>query len=212
MKYYEIHWGSDWLIFVGSVLILLGSIIVDRDGVINKYVGFLKSIDDFELLPRVTEAIRYINDFGYLCIVVSNQPVIARGDVTVEELGMIHNKMETLLGNEGAYLDAIYYCPHHPDKGFEGEIPELKIDCDCRKPKPGMLLNASKQYNIDLSRSWMIGDSWRDIKAGEAAGCKKIYINGYKDMKRKKSLIENDAFPDFTADSLFEAVRDIIIK
>lgn len=188
------------------------AIFLDRDGVINKYVGFLKSIDDFELLPRVAEAIRHINDSGYLCIVVSNQPVIARGEVTVDELDMIHKKMETLLGNEGAYLDGIYYCPHHPDKGFEGEVPELKIDCDCRKPKSGMLLNASEQYNIDLSKSWMIGDSWRDIKAGEAAGCKTIYINGYKDMKRKKSLIENDACPDFTADSLFEAVRDIIIK
>lgn len=185
------------------------AIFLDRDGVINKYVGFLKDIDDFELLPGVAEAIRHINDSGYLCIVVSNQPVIARGQITVGELDMIHKKMETLLGNEGAYLDAIYYCPHHPDKGFEGEIPELKIDCDCRKPKPGMLLKAAGQYNIDLSQSWMIGDSWRDIKAGGAAGCKTIYVNIHKDKKNEKSLIENEAHPNLTVDSLCNAISDI---
>ena len=103
---------------------------------------------------------------------MTNQPVIARGEVTFDELKNIHNKMETLLGNDGAYLDGIYYCPHHPHKGYEGEIPELKIDCDCRKPKPGMLLQASKDFNIDLNESWMIGDSDNDILAGENAGCK----------------------------------------
>lgn len=148
------------------------AVFLDRDGTINKYVGFLKDIDDFELLPGVASKIKEINESGYLAIVVTNQPVIARGEVTVEELNQIHNKMETLLGNEGAYLDAIYYCPHHPDKGFEGEVPELKIDCDCRKPKPGMLIRAAEDYNIDLTQSWMIGDSDSDIKAGLAVGCK----------------------------------------
>lgn len=148
------------------------AIFLDRDGVINKYVGFLRDIHQFELLPNVSKAIKKINNSGYLAIVVTNQPVIARGEVTREELNEIHNKMETFLGQEGAYLDGIYYCPHHPHKGYAGEIVELKIDCDCRKPKPGMLIQASKDFNINLNQSWMIGDSDNDILAGVNAGCK----------------------------------------
>ena len=149
------------------------AIFFDRDGTINKYVGFLRNIDDFELIEGVAEAIKLINQSGYLAIVVTNQPVIARGEVTWEELNEIHKKMATLLGKEGAYVDGIYICPHHPDKGFEGERPEYKIDCDCRKPKPGLLLQAAKDFNIDLSESYMIGDSHRDVEAGENAGVKK---------------------------------------
>lgn len=152
------------------------AIFLDRDGTINKYVGFLRNIDDFELLPGVEEALGQINVSGYLAIVVTNQPVIARGEVTVPELNEIHNKMETLLGHKGVYLDAIYYCPHHPHKGYEGEIPELKFDCDCRKPKSGMLLKAAQDFNIDLKQSWMIGDGENDVKAGIVAGCKTALI------------------------------------
>ncbi len=148
------------------------AIFLDRDGTINKYVDFLRNIDDFDLIDGVSDAIRAINNSGYLAIVVTNQPVIARGEVTFGELDEIHNKMETLLGYDGAYLDGIYFCPHHPHKGYDGEVPELKIDCDCRKPKPGMLLQAAEEFNIDLSLSWMIGDSENDILAGKAAGCK----------------------------------------
>ncbi|MGN1189703.1 MAG: HAD-IIIA family hydrolase, partial [Candidatus Ornithospirochaeta sp.] len=110
------------------------AIFLDRDGTINKYVGFLRKEEEFELLPGVSEAIKKINKSGYLAVVVTNQPVIARGEVTFEGLETIHNKMETLLGKEGAYLDGIYFCPHHPRSGYEGEVKELKIDCDCRKP------------------------------------------------------------------------------
>lgn len=149
------------------------AIFLDRDGTINKYVGFLRNIDNFELIEGVAEAIKLINQSGYLAIVVTNQPVIARGEVTWDELNEIHKKMATLLGKEGAYVDGIYICPHHPDKGFEGERPEYKIDCDCRKPKPGLLLQAAKDFNIDLSESYMIGDSHRDVEAGENAGVKK---------------------------------------
>ena len=98
--------------------------------------------------------------------------MLARGEVSFKELNEIHNKMETLLGLHGAYLDGIYYCPHHPHKGYDGEIEKLKIECECRKPKPGMLLQAARDFNIDLSQSWMIGDSENDILAGIAAGCK----------------------------------------
>ena len=152
------------------------AIFLDRDGTINKYVGFLRNIDDFELIEGVAEAIKLINQSGYLAIVVTNQPVIARGEVTWDELKEIHKKMATLLGKEGAYVDGIYICPHHPDKGFEGERPAYKIDCDCRKPKPGLLLQAAKDFNIDLSESYMIGDSHRDVEAGENAGVKKSIL------------------------------------
>ena len=170
------------------------AIFLDRDGTINKYVGFLRNIDDFELIDGVAEAIRKINESGYLAVVVTNQPVVARGEVSFEELEEIHSKMETLLGKEGAYLDAIYYCPHHPHKGYEGERPELKIDCDCRKPKPGMLLKAAADFNIDLSKSWMVGDGENDIKAGINAGCKTVLLsNGnesYGQTVRVTSLAE----------------------
>lgn len=152
------------------------AVFLDRDGTINKYVGFLRDIKNFELLDGVTDAIKEINNSGYLAIVVTNQPVIARGEVTVPQLEEIHNKMETLLGLEGAYIDAIYYCPHHPYKGFEGEIPELKFDCNCRKPKPGMIIQAAADFNIDLKNSWMVGDSQNDVKCGLNAGCKTALI------------------------------------
>lgn len=152
------------------------AVFLDRDGTINKYVGFLNRIEDFVLLEDVSEAIRRINDSGYLAIVVTNQPVVARGEVTVGELREIHNKMETLLGQDGAYVDDIFYCPHHPHSGYEGEVRELKIDCACRKPKPGMLLAAAAKYNIDLQQSWMIGDGDNDMQAGMAAGCKAVGI------------------------------------
>lgn len=152
------------------------AVFLDRDGTINKYVGFLRNIDEFELLDGVSDAIKKINASGYLAVVVTNQPVIARGEVSFEELEVIHNKMETLLGKEGAYLDAIYFCPHHPHKGYEGERPELKFDCDCRKPKPGMLLKAALDFNIDLAQSWMIGDGENDVKAGQNAGCRTALI------------------------------------
>ena len=174
------------------------AILLDRDGTINKYVGFLRDIDQFELLPGVSDAIKRINQSGYLAIIVTNQPVIARGEVTVEQLDMIHNKMETLLGKDGAYIDGLYYCPHHPDKGFEGEIPELKFDCDCRKPKPGMLNKASMDFNIDLSESWMIGDGLNDIQAGKEAGCKTVLIG------------DEDYIQELSANSLLDAVNIIL--
>lgn len=146
------------------------AIFLDRDGTINKYVGFLRKPEEFELLSDAAEAIKLVNNSGYLAIVVTNQPVIARGEVTWNGLEEIHNKMETELGKQGAYLDAIYFCPHHPHKGYEGEISELKFDCDCRKPKPGMLLEAAKNLNISLEESYMIGDSDTDVEAGKAAG------------------------------------------
>lgn len=168
------------------------AIFLDRDGTINQYVGFLTDIKDMKLIDGAAEAIKLINGSGYLAIVVTNQPVIARGEVSFEELEEIHNKMETLLGNEGAYIDDIFYCPHHPHSGYVGERTEYKIECDCRKPKPGMLLQAARKYNIDLQNSWMIGDSESDMEAGRNAGCRTAFIGGKvsSNIPRYSSLLE----------------------
>ena len=187
------------------------AIFLDRDGTINKYVGFLRKITDFELLPGVAEAIRLINESGYLAIIVTNQPVIARGEVSVPELVGIHQKMETELGREGAYIDSIYYCPHHPDKGFEGEVVQFKIDCDCRKPKPGMLIKASRDFNIDLKNSWMIGDGKNDVLAGKSAGCKTVLISALGTSDDKIADVA-DFGQDLTATSLLDAIRQILGK
>lgn len=184
------------------------AIFLDRDGTINEYVGFLRKEEDFRLIPGVSEAIKKINNSGYLAIVVTNQPVIARGEVTEEELEEIHKKMETLLGLDGAYIDDIYYCPHHPDKGFEGEIPELKIECDCRKPKTGMLEKATREHNIDLSSSIMIGDSTLDIKMAENAGMQSVLLKtGQKGEDGKYEVS-----PTLIAEDLNDAINKIICK
>ena len=152
------------------------AVFLDRDGTINKSNGFITKPEQFELIPGVAEAIKKINKSGYLTIIVTNQPVIARGDCTFEELELIHQKMETELGKQGAFIDGIYFCPHHTDKGFEGERPEYKCNCDCRKPKPGLLLKAASDFNIDLAQSYMVGDGKNDIEAGISAGCKKSVL------------------------------------
>lgn len=169
------------------------AIFLDRDGTINHYVGFLHKADEFELADSSAEAIKKINSSGYLAIVITNQPVIARGETTYEELEEIHDKMETLLGKEGAYLDGLYFCPHHPHKGYEGEIPELKFECDCRKPKPGMLLKAAGDFNIDLSKSYMIGDSDIDVQAGINAGCKSIKIEEGQLLDAVAKIVEENS-------------------
>lgn len=158
------------------------AVFLDRDGTINRHVGFLRRPEEFQLLEGAAEAIRRINRSGYLTIVVTNQPVIARGEVTWEGLEEIHRKMETLLGREGAYLDDLFICPHHPDRGFPGEVPAYKMDCGCRKPKPGLLLQAAEKYHIDLPGSWMVGDQLQDAQAGEAAGCRAVTLAGGRSL------------------------------
>lgn len=175
-------------------------IFLDRDGTINKYKGFIRDINSIELEDGVADGIKNINKSEYLTIVITNQPVIARGEVKVEELSAFHNKIETLLGKEGAYYDDLFYCPHHPDSGFEGEIKELKFDCDCRKPKTGLLLKAKEKYNIDLSKCFFVGDSTMDIQTGINAGMKTILVKtGNKGEDGKY-----DAKPDYIITNLSE--------
>lgn len=174
------------------------AVFLDRDGTINRYVGFLCKIEDFKLLPGVAEAIRKINESGYLAILITNQPVVARGEVSFAELEEIHHKLETELGKAGAYIDGLYYCPHHPDKGFVGEVSELKKDCFCRKPKPGMILQATKDFNIDLNASWMIGDSKIDVICGKNAGVHTALLSSKK---------TEDYGQNVTVDNLLEFVE-----
>lgn len=180
-------------------------IFLDRDGTINKYVGFLRSADQVEVGPHVAEAIRLINESEYLAIVITNQPVLARGECSVQELDRIHKRLYTLLGKEGAYLDGLYYCPHHPDKGYAGEVPELKFECDCRKPRIGMLKKAEADFNIDIANSWFIGDTTRDVQTGFNAGMHTILLESGAPQKETFS-----AKPEYVAQDLLEAVTMIL--
>lgn len=152
------------------------AVFVDRDGTLNIYKGYITSPDDIELIKGTAEAINILHSLGYLVIMISNQPVVARGECSFEQLNNINNRLGILLAEEKAFLDKAYCCPHHPDKGYEGEVAELKINCNCRKPSPGMILQAQKEFNIELSESYMVGDSNIDIKAAENAGCIPVYV------------------------------------
>ena len=182
------------------------AIFIDRDGTMNVSKGFISKADDLELIPGTIDAIKAINKSGALAIGITNQPVIARGECSFEELHNIHNKLKTLLGEKGAFVDDIFYCPHHPDKGFEGEVPELKFDCECRKPKTGMIDKAVKKYNIDLSKSYMVGDSTMDLETARNAGIKSVLVDtGFAGNDGKY-----DRNCDIEAKNLFDAVEKII--
>ena len=146
------------------------AIFMDRDGTINLERGYVRKPSELKLIPRADSAIKKINQSKYLAICITNQPVVARGECSFEMLNSIHNYLDVILGKKGAYIDSLYYCPHHPDDGFAGEISSLKKRCDCRKPAPGLLLQAADDLNIDLSNSWMIGDRTGDILAARGAG------------------------------------------
>ena len=193
-------------VFKRSLVNKQKAIFLDRDGTINYLRGYIKKDEDFELMPNVVEAIKLINNSEYLAIVITNQPVVARGECSYEMLKLIHKKMETLLGNGGCYLNGLYYCPHHPDSGYKGEIINLKIDCDCRKPKIGLIKSAINDYNIDINSSWFIGDSTVDIKTGENAHLRTILLNTGESGKDGKFKVK----PNYIANDLFDAVNIIL--
>lgn len=184
------------------------AIFLDRDGVINHEVNHLSAPKQFKLIAGVGKAIKRVNQAGFLVVVITNQPVVARGDISEDELLEIHNKLDTMLGGDGAYIDRLYYCPHHPDSGFNGEVVELKVVCDCRKPKPGLLLQAAEDMNISLQDSWMVGDSSADMLAGEKAGVQTILVKtGYAGKDGKYNVN-----PDFIVDDLSEAVDFVLSR
>jgi len=183
------------------------AIFLDRDGTINKEVHHLSNIKDFELFEGVGQAIRQINAAGILTVIVTNQPVIARGELEEAGLRQIHNKMETLLGKEGAYIDRLYYCPHHTDSGFKGEIHSLKFDCRCRKPQIGLFKLAESELNIALEKSWLVGDSTSDIMAAVNLGIKSVLVRtGFAGDDKKYN-----AKPNYIVNNLNEAI-ELILK
>ena len=182
------------------------TIFLDRDGVINEEIGYISDPSQIKILPNVSLAIKEANKRGILVIVITNQPVVARGECTFHKLKLIHNHIETLLGADGAYLDGIYFCPHHPDKGFKDEVKSLKVVCKCRKPGTKLLSIATKEFNIDLNKSWMIGDSTTDIQTAKNIGIRSILLEtGYSGSDKKF-----DALPDFKSIDLLNAIKHII--
>ena len=155
---------------------LRSAVFLDRDGTLNRDVHHLNSVEQVELLEGSSAAVRRINHAGCLAVVVTNQAVVARGDVTKEALARIHIRLKHRLAAAGAYLDAIYVCPHHPDSGFAGEVPGLKIACDCRKPGTGMIDAACRDFAVDRARAGLVGDTTSDLETGRRAGLKTVLV------------------------------------
>ncbi|HQR03429.1 MAG: HAD-IIIA family hydrolase [Proteobacteria bacterium] len=175
-------------------------VFIDRDGTLNREVDHLDEIEKLELLPDVGRAIRRLNQSEYRCCVVTNQPVVARGECSIEDLHGIHYKMETLLGQVGAFVDRIYYCPHHPERGFDGEIPELKVVCDCRKPRTGMVERGLHELNGARGNSWLVGDSSVDIETARRAGIRSILVEtGYAGLDGREWALPDTIVPDLSA-------------
>ncbi|MFQ6036118.1 MAG: D-glycero-alpha-D-manno-heptose-1,7-bisphosphate 7-phosphatase [Sedimentisphaerales bacterium] len=178
------------------------AVFLDRDNTLIEDPGYINHPDQVKLLDGAASALIELKTLGYKLIVVSNQSAVARGIVTEKVLAQIHDRLKQLLAEKGAYLDRIYYCPYHPD----GSVPKYRKESDLRKPNPGMLLTAADQMDIDLSQSWMIGDSSRDIEAGLRAGCKTILINRFSDYKQ---LQPGAPKPDHKAVNIKEATNII---
>lgn len=184
------------------------AVFLDRDGVINEMVyyhehGIIDSpftVAQFRLLPGITQAINRFHDIGYKVVVVSNQPGVAKGHMSLEIFEEIRKFMVAEMARAGASLDGEYYCFHHPEAIVEG----LRVDCMCRKPKPGLLLEAANEMGIELTRSWMIGDGLTDIQAGKSAGCRTILLGKMK-CELCSRMDENDSRPDAVCASLSQA-------
>jgi len=189
------------------------AVFLDRDGVINELIyhqeqGIIDSpftVEQFRLLPGVGEAIRKLHEMDYKVVVVSNQPNIAKGNLFEETFEEIRKRMKDELAREGAFLDGEYYCFHHP----EAKVERFKVNCECRKPKPGLLLQAAQDMDIDVSQSWMIGDNLADIRAGKGAGVRTILLGKMK-CELCHLMDEEDARPDTIASNLKEAVQFIL--
>jgi len=182
------------------------AVFLDRDGVINREVNGVLKPSDFEILEEVPSAIKLLNKSEFLVIVITNQPFIAKGFMTYNDLNLIHKKMDSLLGLEEAFVDDLFYCPHHPEIGFEGEVVDLKIKCNCRKPNSGMLIEAASRYNIDLTKSWIVGDRYVDVKAGKNVGAKAILLQ----TRHAGGDNEKNALPNMICSDLSQAVKYIL--
>jgi D-glycero-D-manno-heptose 1,7-bisphosphate phosphatase len=183
------------------------AIFIDRDGTLNEEVGYVCSLDEFRLYDFAAESVRLINEAGWLAIVVTSQAGVARGMFSEDFLAEVHNTMTAQLARKGARLDAIYYCPHHPDVGSE----TYRRECDCRKPKPGMLHRAAADFNLDLTECVVIGDRFRDFAMAQAVGGSSVLVlTGYGKDELEQNGKNWPQQPDCVAENLLEAVRWII--
>lgn len=185
------------------------AVFLDRDGTVNEQMGYINHISRFHLLPEAGRAIKLLNDHKIPVVVVSNQSGLARGYFPKELLNQVHEKMDRLLAQEGAHIDGLYYCPHHP----EAKEMQYRIDCNCRKPKTGMLLQAADEMNLDLSLSFVVGDRWSDIKCADRAGCLSVLVlTGYGRGDYEYIGPDQDIQPSYVAENLFDSVKWILTK
>ena len=185
------------------------AVFLDRDGTVNEEVGYVNHLERFTLLPRVGEAIRLLNQNGLKAVVITNQSGVARGYFPESLVHLVHQKMQDLLKKDGAHLDGIYYCPHHPDVG----APPYRQKCRCRKPEPGLIEEAVKELNLDLRSSYMIGDRGVDIEFAHRVGAKGILVlTGYGKGEWEYWGRQWKEKPDYVAQDLFEAVRWILLQ
>jgi D-glycero-D-manno-heptose 1,7-bisphosphate phosphatase len=183
------------------------AVFMDRDGTISEEVGYINHPSRFRVFPYSAAAVKLLNENGWLAIVVTNQAGVARGYFPEGMVGAVHDLLTSELESEGAHLDAIYYCAHHPAVGE----PPYRLDCDCRKPKPGLILKAAKEFDIDLAQSWMIGDRYSDIEFARNAGVKSaLVLSGYGrgEWEHQRS---GQHQPDLISENLLEAVRQVVI-
>ena len=184
------------------------AVFLDRDGTINEQMGYINHLCRFHLLPGAAEAIKKLNDHKIPVVVVSNQSGLARGYFPEELLTAVHEKMSTLLAEKGAHVDGIYYCPHHP----EAKEERFRESCTCRKPKPGLVLQAAKELNLDPERSFVVGDRWSDIKTAANCGARSILVRtGYGRGDEQYIGPKQDIQPDHITEDLQEAV-DLILE
>jgi len=180
------------------------AVFIDRDGTISEEVGYINHASRFRLFPYSAAALKQLHENGYLAIVITNQAGVARGYFSEDMVQNIHQRMTDELKASGATLDKIYYCAHHP---LVGE-PPYRLDCDCRKPKPGLLLRAAREFDIDLARSWMVGDRYSDIELGANAGVRSaLVLSGYGRGEWEHQRDNWTIKPDLVAEDLLEAAR-----
>ncbi len=185
------------------------AVFLDRDGTINEQMGYINHTCRFHLLPGAAEAIKRLNDAGIPVVVISNQSGLARGYFPEELLLAVHEKMKRLLAEQGAHVDGIYYCPHHP----EAKKKEFREACSCRKPKPGLILQAAEEMNLAPEQSFVVGDRWSDIKTAANCGARSILVRtGYGRGDEQYIGPHQEIQPDYKAEDLLEAVEWILKK
>jgi D-glycero-D-manno-heptose 1,7-bisphosphate phosphatase len=183
------------------------AVFIDRDGTISEEVGYINHLSRFRLFPYASSAIKHLNENGWLAIVITNQAGVARGYFSEDTIHAVHNTMTNELKNNGAQLDAIYYCAHHPSVGE----PPYRLDCDCRKPKPGLISRAVKDFDINLEESWMVGDRYSDVELARNAGLNSMFVmSGYGRGEWEHQRTNWTEQPDLVAEDLLEAVRLIV--